>query len=497
MDMDSLITSPNIHSSTDTCHALEAPASEVVGTTLQQSFDNRSFCRQKRRRTSPQDQVILEAAYKNDPKPDKAARLELVKHISLGEKEVQIWFQNRRQSSRRKSRPLLPPEIAQYQLSRGVAIASTQGIQAGIAFTQRSEVNHGVDGTSPASGASDGPGTDELSPVAGSQQEHLEGATVADREAAPANLESTARLERQLSIGLSSSSSASADETSSTIGYLANRRSELSLQRSFSVNCMPPPVPVVRRELRKSSSLIRLSMDSEGKAMVTTKDASSPSPPRPQQHRLRDDTSASEDLSSLPSTIGLKRSFSGRSRDSRSWEFWCDKESRNQLETAAVRDARGSATGAIGLLRNASGRSVLGTLSSKQNQIRPDPNKRQKHELKRSTFQRSSTASARLQNSYRVRDAHAPSASLKRSESDKENWAPQNNLFETRSSDPERSSTKRLGSSTHFDEDRTDPEADPELAAFMDSGKNVAKASRDDDLDCVHGLLSLSQGNWR
>ena len=40
--------------------------------------------------TSPQDQMILEAAYKNDPKPDKAARLELVKQIPLGEKEVQV-----------------------------------------------------------------------------------------------------------------------------------------------------------------------------------------------------------------------------------------------------------------------------------------------------------------------------------------------------------------------------------------------------------------------
>lgn len=39
---------------------------------------------------SPDDQAILEAAYSHDPKPDKNARLELVKRVALGEKEVQV-----------------------------------------------------------------------------------------------------------------------------------------------------------------------------------------------------------------------------------------------------------------------------------------------------------------------------------------------------------------------------------------------------------------------
>lgn len=32
----------------------------------------------------------METAYKRDPKPDKAARLEIVKNVALGEKEVQV-----------------------------------------------------------------------------------------------------------------------------------------------------------------------------------------------------------------------------------------------------------------------------------------------------------------------------------------------------------------------------------------------------------------------
>lgn len=36
---------------------------------------------------------MLEAAYNRDPKPDKAARVELVRQVSLGEKEVQVRAQ--------------------------------------------------------------------------------------------------------------------------------------------------------------------------------------------------------------------------------------------------------------------------------------------------------------------------------------------------------------------------------------------------------------------
>ncbi|KAF4829174.1 MBF complex negative regulatory component yox1 [Colletotrichum tropicale] len=66
----------------------------------------------KRKRTAAKDKSILENAYLANPKPDKAARLDIVKRVSLNEKEVQIWFQNRRQNDRRKSRPLSAQEIA-------------------------------------------------------------------------------------------------------------------------------------------------------------------------------------------------------------------------------------------------------------------------------------------------------------------------------------------------------------------------------------------------
>lgn len=44
------------------------------------------------KRHSTEDQAILEEAYKRDPKPDKAARHELVQQVALSEKEVQVGF---------------------------------------------------------------------------------------------------------------------------------------------------------------------------------------------------------------------------------------------------------------------------------------------------------------------------------------------------------------------------------------------------------------------
>ena len=40
--------------------------------------------------SSPEDQAILEASYAVNSKPDKAARLQLVEQVGLGEKEVQV-----------------------------------------------------------------------------------------------------------------------------------------------------------------------------------------------------------------------------------------------------------------------------------------------------------------------------------------------------------------------------------------------------------------------
>lgn len=39
---------------------------------------------------SPEDHAILEGEYQRNPKPEKAARMEIVRRVALGEKEVQV-----------------------------------------------------------------------------------------------------------------------------------------------------------------------------------------------------------------------------------------------------------------------------------------------------------------------------------------------------------------------------------------------------------------------
>ncbi|KAL5611813.1 hypothetical protein BROUX41_000612 [Berkeleyomyces rouxiae] len=79
----------------------------------------------RRKRTQAGDKAILESAYQANAKPDKAARLAIVRQVSMTEKEVQIWFQNRRQNDRRKSRPLSAQEIAALRYG-GMQVISSE-----------------------------------------------------------------------------------------------------------------------------------------------------------------------------------------------------------------------------------------------------------------------------------------------------------------------------------------------------------------------------------
>ncbi|SMR44341.1 unnamed protein product [Zymoseptoria tritici ST99CH_3D1] len=497
----------------------------------------RPMARQKRKRTSPEDQELLEAAYNRDPKPDKAARLELVKRVALGEKEVQIWFQNRRQSSRRKSRPLLPHEIAQYQMSRAgfEQNAATSSLNADGLVRYESGVdtessrNDSPESSSASETIASGPSAARedhsghhagRDPATTAQQLEYDRNSIGSREGL--------RLDLQVTSAIRASASGPVPDTVQPTGYIANRRGAPSLRHSFSAQPhTASPLPErLDRQLKKASSFVRLSMNAEGKAEVITKDASSPSPPRPRQVVLLEDSTFGPSASPKPpNKSGLQRSFSGRAQDSRAWEFWCDKEARSELGSAAAKESSGSAAGAIGLLRTASGRNILGSLSAKRNSAfsrQITSAKRLKLDGKRSSLQRSSTSLGLggLQSKHDSSQAHLPklkhsnSASsfrLKDNDSDKENWSPDGDE-DASSQDYDRRTAKRrpgqesdsrysrglggagkrgIDPSEKSKRTEDDPEADAELAAFMGGGR------KNEDLDCVQGLLSLSQGNWR
>ena len=313
----------------------------------------------------------------------------------------------------------------------------------------------------------------------------------------------------------------------------------LALQSGAGV---PPP-----RRLKKSSSCVRLSMTFDGNAEVVTKDGSSPSPPRVPQvpqaligssHEVRPDVPNRAEK--IPFARPLQRATSGRSRDSRAWEFWCDKDSRGELGDKAVKDASGSAADAIGLLRSTSGRSILGTIPMKRNSVLPRQQsamKRSKLDLPKPVLQRSSTTSGRLQGKPlgSISQSVKPAPKLKQmksavstytpgNDSDKENWSPEADVYSDEGSDVVMQSvgqdestsaslttvkrTPRGAAPTvrtlsnrkpqqSLSKENHDPEADPELAAFMRGSHKSNSISEEEDLDCIQGLLSLSQGNWR
>ncbi|EME48728.1 hypothetical protein DOTSEDRAFT_142040 [Dothistroma septosporum NZE10] len=483
-------------------------SADTVHNNLPPNVDDRPSARQKRRRTSPEDQGVLEAAYKRDPKPDKAARLELVKGVQLGEKEVQaseaIWFQNRRQSSRRKSRPLLPHEVAHFQMSRAA------GSTTGLAYTSDRE-QHDVESSSQdrsqpsprttRDNRATGHAVRPLTPTAemDSRVDASTSSTQQQNQLRHTNQRTDNSHAESLSLSGAAMSTSHSAEEAPPPAYVVNEPGVSSLHQMPSEHTSSPASlhPTPARRLKKSASVIRLSLNAEGKAEIVTKDASSPSPPRPAQTAATDLSASVSSTTPIPPPKTLQRSFSGRSRDSRSWEFWCDKESRNSLETAAEKDAAGSAAGAIELLRSASGRNFLGSNPSKRNFLlplqQPGPAKRSKLDHKRTSLQRSSTSMGRLQESrssrslgYHPKLKHlAKSAYVKSTDSDKENWSPTS----------DEAAEEHRG---HHRQERQgvdgDPENDEELASFMRGGRQPAG---DDDLDCVQGLLSLSQGNWR
>lgn len=85
------------------------------------AIDNAPLARRKRRRTSPHELSILNKEFTLGTTPNKARRLEIAAKVSMTEKAVQIWFQNKRQSIRKqlnleKEITVLPPTPVHQQV---------------------------------------------------------------------------------------------------------------------------------------------------------------------------------------------------------------------------------------------------------------------------------------------------------------------------------------------------------------------------------------------
>ena len=218
----------------------------------------------------------------------------------------------------------------------------------------------------------------------------------------------------------------------------------------------------------------------------------------------------------------------GLSRDARSWEFFCDLEARDELTTQAEHESNGSAVAAISLLRSASN-SALKSSGNKRNA--PSSQQNLSSYDKRPKLGRAISSLARLQGtgmpSLKQSQSDKGRSGLVESpsgDSDKENWIPEEGGIARRRplpssrADRDWQSQKVLGNNSNIPtyavnfggaknrrrqpaqvepqifEDQENGEASQEVEKFM---RGEVSPSKKGDLDCIQGLLSLSQGNWR
>lgn len=314
------------------------------------------------------------------------------------------------------------------------------------------------------------------------------------------------------------------------------------------------------RPLKRTSSSVRLSMSLDGKAQVVV-DKNTPSPPRvPLASKasgrhfmpLQRSMSAVDIHNHLDQDIDnrtpllSRRSTLGRSRDARTWEFYCDSDARNALTVQAEQEQKGSAQGHLRLIRSESVKSNVPPrpLSSHNTHQKQDPAKRKPHagiHAQRPKIARTASSVARLQTvdqnipKDKSRPSGKPSKSASQQiffrdpsgDSDKENCEPgtqasnirrrrepqrtnagarrgvlqENSRLPSLSSslgvllDRENVPSRQRSTKRKEDcEDKENVELDAEVSAFM---SEATMAREEVDLDCVQNLLSLSQAAWR
>ncbi|RYP92716.1 hypothetical protein DL770_001105 [Monosporascus sp. CRB-9-2] len=550
----------------------------------------------KRKRTTTQDKAILEAAYNSNPKPDKAARLDIVTRVSLNEKEVQIWFQNRRQNDRRKSRPLSPQEIAALRYGGGMQVISAEPAQLGSqAGGEQSQETRGEAGA--VSSVVQQPSTPGHAESRRASQASPEEAQAGQSVALDAPLKSEGDGSESDTLPSSQKGETEGDSqilshsASSSIGYLSNRwnfGNPFSASSAFD-RAAEDPFRHVTIFAFAAPAL------TEGKAELV---ASQPSPPRPaplqlpveadilppvRTHRTLHRSRSAIDGVTLPpiSTLTahlppqLKR---GRSRDVQAWESCCEADTRDELTKQAENESSGSAVAAISLLRSSSSSSLNSLINNDANSgiLRSNSTKRnappaRNASAKKAKLARASSSVARMQSvspltveKHTNIAAETPVPAKKpykagiisilspSGDSDKENWSPgsdgnplhrrpmpevgpiksadhlatsnnprrvgrvlgeQNGLNKPTflgsraqtSPMPRQKGARHGGSPLMIFEDgeRGSREGTPgyggerrdnEVERFM---RGEVSPSKKPDMDCIAGLLSLSQGNWR
>jgi hypothetical protein len=301
-------------------------------------------------------------------------------------------------------------------------------------------------------------------------------------------------------------------------------------------------------------SQVRLSLSLEGKAELVsqlnspprTQSIDLPSSPVPRPRALLQRSQSAAAHVTLPPISALTDDLpptlrNGRSRDAQAWEQCCESDTRDELTTQAENESSGSAVAAISLLRSTSG--VLQPNSAKRN---APPLSWKPLQGKRPRLSRTMSSNAVMQSDRSsspvsvLKPANLPAGARSPSgDSDKENWSPVGEST-ARNAPPQMSLRKVLGMGPPHagnvrrqgravrdqhapwlmtkgrDRGRSplprQSSAGSELEIFEDAESSKTRRGSDEvesfmrgevspgkkgDMDCIAGLLSLSQGNWR
>lgn len=457
----------------------------------------------------------------------------------------QIWFQNRRQNDRRKSRPLLPHEMVPHFRNSVPQVLLGSAIPGNIVPT---ESHRALWAAGEIAGSA---GTDEqersssrassihelLNPPSSTESNTTASSELllAEKDSLQANRSSNSALDPALSdtkalIEGADDAAISPQHMKSSPGGVKRSHDHMIEKERDGNDGTSDHLP----SIPPHGSHVRLSMSLDGAVKVKTNDEETPSPPK---HREPAPTPALK----LPG--GLQRSKSaivlgvplsprtskakavsgqfGRSRDARTWEFYCDGDAREALSAHAENERAGSAVGAINLIRSRSQKSRFHIMTERPGTSNVThthvSHPRVKTKLSRA---KSSTHLQDMDRSFvkpSIKKGKSSHVIWHSGDSDKENWAPgtRSSHYATRRQHTSTNGQSHLG----HDDYRPSQEAsagDPStnmskgdvmrkrVAVDKDyNGRSeqrktlIEEGGKGEDLDCIQGLLSLSQGAWR
>ncbi|OAX81791.1 hypothetical protein ACJ72_03869 [Emergomyces africanus] len=554
---------------TNNNYAFLVHSQKTLTLNLPPRVDNKALARQKRRRTSPEDQKILETEYQRNPKPDRATRAEIVKRVTLGEKEVQIWFQNRRQNDRRRSKPLNPEDFRSSKPSGSDQDApkGDNPLNHGNQPTQLSKSSQGPDSQisnvtkreneyiSPNNSFGSGIGNEYGGTFGSSQPSDSQVAVIPQAD----ELLRDEVGKREGLTGVSKEGVSTLMDEQFQIQPVSRKRSRSESEAPDTSNKHSPPTSTTF-----IPPSLRISLSFDGEAVVRKEGENTPSPQKPLDSirislsadgealiRGADEESPTKDRTSLlhntgrPAFGGLRRSISafplgslrgikgqqdpkpfGRSRDSRNWELYCDTDARTAL--------LGSKNSLVSSTSRAGNQSrQKSDLGHGRKALMPRTNLPNTFPLsaeprgKRKKISRAMSSLARLESGHRGSTSKAGEGptDFHNGDSDKENWIPGTqtpaarrapNKQKSRRAVLQKSNRLRDGQNTGSNLPITgsgktqrgfrggfrnpnpaQEDADEGTEKSREEPVDISSLSQVEDLDCIQGLLSLSQGAWK